>query len=71
MNQLSKGTTQIPVHKLKGLVQRVQFSPANHPYLFIATQTEVKIYNLVKQTLVNKLKTGVKWVSSMDVGMNN
>ena len=67
MNQLSKGTTQIPVHKLKGLVQRVQFSPAHHPYLFIATQTAVKIYNLVKQTLVNKLKTGVKWVSSMDV----
>ena len=67
MNQLSKGTTQIPIAKIKGLVQRVQFSPANHPYLFVATQTEVKIYNLVKQTLVNRLKTGVKWVSSMDV----
>lgn len=67
MHQLSKGTTQIPITKMKGLVQRVMFSPASHPYLFVATQTEVKIYNLVKQTLVNKLKTGVKWVSSMDV----
>ena len=67
MNQLSKGTTQIPIAKIKGLVQRVLFSPANHPYLFVATQTEVKIYNLVKQSLVNRLKTGVKWVSSMDV----
>ena len=53
--------------KLKGLVQRVLFSPAAQPLLFVATQTEVKVYNLVKQTLVNKLKTGVKWVSSMDV----
>lgn len=70
MNQLSKGTTQIPIAKMKGLVQRVMFSPTSHPYLFVATQTEVKIYNLVKQTLVNRLKTGVKWVSSMDVGVS-
>ena len=67
IHQLSKGRSQIPVAKLKGLVQRVLFSPAAQPLLFVATQTEVKVYNLVKQTLVNKLKTGVKWVSSMDV----
>ena len=67
IHQLSKKHSQIPIAKLKGLVQRVQFSPAAHPYLFGATQTEVKIYNLVKQTLVNKLKTGCKWVSTMAV----
>ena len=67
IHQLSKGTSQIPISKLKGLVQRVLFSPSSLPYLFVATQTEVKIYNLVKQTLVNKLRTGVKWVSSMAV----
>lgn len=67
IHQLGKGHSQIPIAKLKGLVQRVQFSPAAHPYLFVATQTQVKIYNLVKQSLVNTLKTGVKWVSSMDV----
>ena len=69
IHQLSKGTSQIPISKLKGLVQRVLFSPSSLPYLFVATQTEVKIYNLVKQTLVNKLRTGVKWVSSMAVGV--
>ena len=67
IHQLSKGSSQIPISKLKGLVQRVLFSPSSLPYLFVATQTEVKIYNLVKQTLVNKLRTGVKWVSSMAV----
>ncbi|CBK24584.2 uncharacterized protein [Blastocystis hominis] len=67
IHQLSKGTSQIPISKLKGLVQRVLFSPSSLPYLFVATQTEVKIYNLVKQTLVNKLRTGVKWVSSMAI----
>lgn len=67
VHQLSKKHSQIPIAKLKGIVQRVQFSPAAHPYLFVATQTEVKIYNLVKQTLVNKLKTGCKWVSTMAV----
>ncbi|KAK8830975.1 hypothetical protein WA577_003675 [Blastocystis sp. JDR] len=67
IHQLSKKHSQIPIAKLKGLVQRVQFSPAAHPYLFVATQTEVKIYNLVKQTLVNKLKTGCKWVSTMAI----
>ena len=67
IHQLSKGHTQIPISKVKGIVQRVLFSPSSHPYLFVATQTEVKIYNLVKQTLVNKLKTGVKWVSSMAI----
>ena len=67
IHQLSKGQSQIPITKLKGIVQRVLFSPSSHPYLFVATQTEVKIYNLVKQTLVNKLRTGVKWVSSMAV----
>ena len=67
IHQLSKGQSQIPITKLKGIVQRVLFSPSSHPYLFVATQTEVKIYNLVKQTLVNKLRTGVKWVSSMAI----
>lgn len=69
IHQLSKKHSQIPVTKIKGIVQRVQFSPSAHPYLFVATQVEVKIYNLVKQTLVNKLKTGCKWVSTLAVGV--
>ena len=31
------------------------------------TKTRVRIYNLQSQSLVKKLQTGVKWISSIDV----
>lgn len=33
----------------------------------LQTQKYVRIYDLVKQELVKKLLTGVKWISSIDI----
>jgi ribosome biogenesis protein ERB1 len=64
--QLSKQQSQDPLKKLKGKVQCVSFHP-NKPFFFVATQTQVRVYNLVTQTLVRKLRSGAKWISSMEI----
>ena len=66
IHQLSKGASQCPFTKSKGLVQRVLFHPTK-PLFYVATQQSVRIYNLVKQELVKKLQSGAKWISSMDI----
>ncbi|CAG0888891.1 unnamed protein product [Darwinula stevensoni] len=66
IHQLSKWRSQLPFQKAKGLVQCILFHPIR-PYLFVATQRYVRVYNLVKQELTKKLLTGVKWISSMAV----
>ncbi|KAJ3273502.1 Ribosome biogenesis protein erb1 [Terramyces sp. JEL0728] len=60
------GSSQNPFKKSKGLVQKVIFHPTK-PFLFVATQRSVKIYNLVKQELIKKLMPGSKWISSIDI----
>ncbi|KAJ3298725.1 Ribosome biogenesis protein 1 [Borealophlyctis nickersoniae] len=66
VHQLSKRQTQNPFRKSKGLVQRVLFHPSK-PFLFVATQRYVRVYNLLKQELAKKLQSGAKWISSMDI----
>lgn len=66
IHQLSRRRSQNPFSKSKGLVQRVLFHPVR-PFLFVATQRFVRVYNLLKQQLTKKLQTNCKWVSSMDV----
>ncbi len=66
IHQLSKAKTQTPFTKAPGLVQACCFHP-NRPFLFVATQQYVKVYNLVEQKLVKKLITNCKWISSMVV----
>jgi ribosome biogenesis protein ERB1 len=44
----------------------VIFHP-NKPLFFVATQQSVRIYNLMKQEMIKKLQSGVKWISSMDI----
>ena len=39
----------------------------NMQWFFFQTQRYVRIYNLLKQELVKKLMTNVKWVSSMAI----
>lgn len=68
ISQLSKRRSQLPFTKSKGLVQCVLFHPTK-PYLFVATQRHVRIYDLVKQALIKKLLTNSKWISSMAVHM--
>ncbi|CAD7015168.1 ribosome biogenesis protein BOP1 homolog [Ceratitis capitata] len=66
IHQLSKRRSQIPFSKSKGLIQCVLFHPIK-PCLFVATQHNVRIYDLVKQELIKKLLTNSKWISGMSI----
>ena len=66
IHQLSKRRSQVPLNKTKGLVQCVAFHPVR-PYLLIATQRHVRVYNLSKLELTKKLQTGAKWISSLAI----
>ncbi|KAL6421008.1 hypothetical protein ACFW04_013560 [Cataglyphis niger] len=66
INQLSKRRSQLPFSKSKGLIQCVLFHPIR-PYLFVATQRNVRIYDLVKQEMVKKLLSNSQWISTMAI----
>ncbi|KAI8801552.1 NUC169 domain-containing protein [Cladochytrium replicatum] len=66
IHQISKRQSQSPFRKSKGMVQCVLFHPSK-PFLFVATQRYVLVYNLLKQELAKTLITGMKWISSIDV----
>nr|MBE5724359.1 putative ribosome biogenesis protein BOP1-like protein [Cucujiformia] len=66
ISQISQRKSQLPLTKSKGLIQCVQFHPIK-PCLFVATQRHIRIYDLVKQTLVKKLVTNSKWISTMSI----
>nr|NVI69871.1 putative ribosome biogenesis protein BOP1 homolog [Cucujiformia] len=66
ISQISQRRSQLPLTKSKGLIQCVLFHPTK-PCLFVATQRHVRIYDLVKQTLVKKLITNSKWISTMAI----
>nr|NVI69874.1 putative ribosome biogenesis protein BOP1 homolog [Cucujiformia] len=66
ISQISRRRSQLPFTKSKGLVQCVLFHPTK-PCLFVATQRHVRIYDLVKQTLMKKLLTNSKWISTMAI----
>jgi len=66
IHQLSKWRSQLPFSKSKGLVQNVLFHPIR-PFLFVATQKNIRVYDLVKQDLTKKLQSTCKWISSMAI----
>ncbi|XP_049788021.1 ribosome biogenesis protein BOP1 homolog [Schistocerca cancellata] len=66
IHQLSKWRSQVPFSKSKGLVQCVLFHPIR-PIFFVATQRNVRVYDLVKQELVKKLLSNSRWISSMAI----
>jgi ribosome biogenesis protein ERB1 len=67
IHQLNKATSQQPFSKNKGgEVQKACFHP-NKPFLFVATKEHIKIYHLVKQTMVKRLLSGCRWISSIDI----
>lgn len=47
-------------------VQKVLFHPTK-PLFFLATKTHIRVYNLQTNTLVKRLTSGAKWISSMAV----
>jgi ribosome biogenesis protein ERB1 len=66
IHQLSRRRSQQPFTKLKGLVQCVMFHPVQ-PCIFVANQQHIRVYNLIKQELVKKLRSTCKWISSMSI----
>ncbi|XP_043276869.1 ribosome biogenesis protein BOP1 homolog [Venturia canescens] len=66
INQLSKRRSQLPFSRSKGLIQCVLFHPIR-PFLFVATQKNVRIYDLVKQEMVKKLLSNSQWISTMAI----
>ncbi|TPX66037.1 hypothetical protein SpCBS45565_g04703 [Spizellomyces sp. 'palustris'] len=66
IHQLSKGLSQNPFRKAKGLVQRVSFHPTK-PFFFVATQRTVRVYNLQTQTHQKTLQPSTKWISSLSI----
>ncbi|XP_074112143.1 ribosome biogenesis protein BOP1 homolog [Cotesia typhae] len=66
IHQMSKRRSQIPFKRSKGLIQCVLFHPIR-PFLFVATQRNIRIYDLVKQEIFKKLFSNSQWISSMSI----
>ncbi|KAI3420260.1 hypothetical protein GPALN_003576 [Globodera pallida] len=66
IHQLSKGNSQKPFTKRKGVVQSVLFHP-NKALFFVGTRQHIFIYDLVKCELVRQLSAGTKWLSCMQL----
>ena len=70
VHQLSRHATTCPFpNKAPGAVQAVRFHPTK-PRLFVANQRTVRVFALggaAGPTLVSKLESGVKWISSIAV----
>lgn len=66
VHQLTRRTSQLPFSKPRGLVQTALFHPTK-PRLIVATQRHIRIYDLVKQEMVQKLMSNSKWISSIAI----
>ncbi|XP_014249300.1 ribosome biogenesis protein BOP1 homolog [Cimex lectularius] len=66
IHQLSKRRSQLPFSKTRGLVQAALFHPTK-PLFFVATQRNVRVYDLVNQEMMKKLITNSKWISHMAI----
>lgn len=67
IHQLSKANSQQPFSKSKGGETQCACFHPNKPFLFVATQQQVRVYHLIKQEMVKKLISGCRWLSSLDV----
>ncbi|XP_073985769.1 ribosome biogenesis protein BOP1 homolog [Rhodnius prolixus] len=66
VHQLTCRSSQLPFSKPRGLVQAALFHPSK-PRLIVATQRHIRIYDLVKQEMVQKLMSNSKWISSIAI----
>ncbi|KAK3872112.1 hypothetical protein Pcinc_022794 [Petrolisthes cinctipes] len=66
MHQLSRWRSQLPFKKLKGRAQYIEFHP-KLPFLYVATQQQVRVYDLMKQHLLKKVKVPCKWISCLAI----
>jgi ribosome biogenesis protein ERB1 len=66
IHSISKASSQRPFSTTKGIIQAIAFHPSR-PHFFAATHTTVFQYNLQKQSIVQKYKSGAKWISSISM----
>ena len=67
IHQLTRHASQSPFSGgSKGQVQAVSFHPSK-PLFYVASQRTVRVYHLTKETLLQKLESGAKWISSLAV----
>eukprot|EP00892_Ulva_mutabilis_P006986 jgi/Ulvmu1/465/UM001_0472.1 len=66
VHQLSRRSSQAPFRKSKGKVTGCQFHPTK-PLLLVAGETNVRVYNLVKQGLTKTLLAGGGVIAAMHV----
>ena len=66
VHQLSKAASQCPFRKLKGRVVRTLFHPSK-PIFFVATIYHVRVYNLLRQTLIKKLQPNMNGIRRLAV----
>ena len=66
IHSLRKASSQKPFSTTKGIIQCFAFHPTK-PHFFAATHVSVFQYNLQKQSIVKKYKSGAKWISSISI----
>lgn len=66
IHKLSNRSSQIPFTKSHGLIQCVLFHPEK-TFFFVATQTNIRVYDLKKQVQVKKLLSNSRWISDMAI----
>ena len=68
VHHIAKRHSQNPFSNsaMKGRIQRVLFHPSK-PIFFLATQTHVLVYHLLRQIRLKKLTSGAKWISSIAI----
>ena len=66
VHQLSKRSSQNPFRKNKGKVTNCAFHPTQ-PLLLVASETNVKVYNLVRQALTKTLLAGGGVITAMHI----
>lgn len=63
---LSRGRSQTPFNRSRGLIQAACFHPTR-PLFIVATQRNIRIYDLMKQEMAKKLITSSKWIADVAV----
>lgn len=66
VHQLSKHNSQRPFRKNKGKITTCAFHPSQ-PLLLVASETNVKVYNLVKQALTKTLLAGGGVITALHI----
>ncbi|ROT74343.1 putative ribosome biogenesis protein BOP1 [Penaeus vannamei] len=55
-----------PFTAIKARIEVAEFHP-KLPFLYVVTQTHVRVYNLQKQTMLKNIRANSRWVSSISV----